>query len=169
MPATKRITTVEQLREHVGQELRVSGWRTLTQHEVDVFGELSGENAWIHNDQERARDSVFGGTIAQGNLTLSMAPAMLAEADGVEVNLDTRYGLNYGFDRVRFITPIVVGQRIRARLTLLDVKDISPGVIQITWRRTVEVEGAEKPAMVADALSRQYLSPVDTAREEEGS
>jgi acyl dehydratase len=169
MPATKRITTVEQLKEHIGQELRVSRWRTLTQHEVDVFGELSGENAWIHNDQERARDSTFGGTIAQGTLTLSMAPAMLAEAEGIEVDLDTRYGLNYGFDRVRFITPVVVGQRIRARLTLLDVKDISPGVIQITWRRTVEVEGAAKPAMVADALSRQYLSPADTAREEEGS
>jgi acyl dehydratase len=169
MPATKRITTVEQLREHVGQELRVSGWRELTQHEVDVFGELSGENAWIHNDQARARDSVFGGTIAQGSLTLSMAPAMLAEADGIDVDLDTRYGLNYGFDRVRFITPIVVGQRIRARLTLLDVKDISPGVIQITWRRTVEVEGAEKPAMVADALSRQYLATGDTAGKEEDS
>lgn len=157
MPATKRITSVEQLKEHIGQELRVSGWRVLTQREVDLFGELSGENAWIHSDPVRARDSAFGGTIAQGNLTLSIAPAMLAEADGVEVALDTRYGLNYGFDRVRFITPIVVGQRMRARLTLLDVKDMSPGVIQIIWRRTVEVEGAEKPAMVADSISRQYL------------
>jgi acyl dehydratase len=157
MPATKRITSVEQLKEHIGQELVVSDWRVLTQREVDVFGELSGDNSWIHSDPERARDSVFGGTIAQGNLTLSMAPAMLAEADGIEVAIGARYGLNYGFDRVRFITPIVVGQRMRARLTLLDVKGISPGVIQIVWRRTVEVDGAEKPAMVADSLSQQYL------------
>jgi acyl dehydratase len=157
MSATKRITSVGQLKEHVGQELRVSGWRTLTQREVDQFGELSGENSWIHSDPERARSSVFGGIIAQGNLLLSIAPAMLAEADGVEVALEVRYGLNYGFDRVRFIIPVVVGQRMRARLTLVDVKDISPGVIQITWRRTVEVEGAAKPAMVADSISRQYL------------
>jgi len=157
MPAVERITTVEQLKEHIGQELRVSDWRELTQHEVDVFGELSGENAWIHNDPERARDSVFGGTIAQGNLTLSVAPALLATAAGPEIDLGARYGLNYGFDRVRFIIPIVVGQRMRARLTLLDVKDIAPGIIHIIWRRTVEVEGADKPAMVADSISRQYL------------
>jgi acyl dehydratase len=158
MAETKRITTVDQLKEHIGQELRVSDWRVLTQREVDVFGELSGEDAWMHSDPERARDSVFGGTIAQGNLTLSIAPAMLAEADGVEVALDVRYGLNYGFDKVRFMSPIVVGQRMRARLALVDVKDISPGVIQITWRRIVEVEGSEKPAMVADSISRQYLT-----------
>ncbi len=157
MPVTKRITSVEQLREHIGEELKVSDWRVLTQEEVDAFGELSGENAWIHSDPERARASVFGGTIAQGNLTLSVAPAMLAEAEGTEVALGARYGLNYGFDRVRFITPIVVGQRIRARLALLDVRDIAPGVIQIIWRRTVEVEDAAKPAMVADSISQQYL------------
>jgi len=157
MAAAERITTVAELKVRIGQELRVSEWRVLTQHEVDVFGELSGENAWIHNDPERARNSAFGGTIAQGNLTLSVVPAMLAAAAGPEIDLGASYGLNYGFDRVRFITPIVVGQRMRARLTLLDVKDIAPGVIHIFWRRTVEVEGADKPAMVADSISRQYL------------
>lgn len=157
MSTAKRITSVEELKEHVGQELKVSEWRPLTQEQVDAFGALSGENDWIHSDPERARTSAFGGTIAQGNLTLSMAPALLAEAEGIEVALGARYGLNYGFDRVRFITPVVVGQRIRARLALLDVTDVSPGVIRILWRRTVEVEGAAKPAMVADSISQQYL------------
>jgi acyl dehydratase len=157
MPAVERITTVEQLREHIGQELQVSEWRELTQAEVEMFGTLSGENAWIHSDPERARDSAFGGTIAQGTLTLSVTPALLATAAGPVVDLGARYGLNYGFDRVRFITPVVVGQRMRARLMLLDVKDIAPGIIHIIWRRTVEVEGSDKPAMVADSISRQYL------------
>jgi acyl dehydratase len=157
MPTVERITSVEQLKERIGQELQVSDWHVLTQHEVDVFGELSGENIWIHSDPERARDSVFGGTIAQGNLTLSMAPALLAAVAGPQIDLGARYGLAYGFDRVRFISPVLVGQRMRARLTLLDVKDIAPGIIHIIWRRTVEVEGADKPAMVADAISRQYL------------
>jgi acyl dehydratase len=157
MAAPERITTVAELKTHIGRELQLSEWRVLTQGEVDMFGELSGENAWIHNDVERARKSVFGGTIAQGNLTLSVVPAMLATAAGPVIDLGARYGLNYGFDRVRFITPIVVGQRMRARLSLLDVKDVAPGVIDIIWRRTVEVEGVDKPAMVADSISRQYL------------
>lgn len=157
VPDTERITTIDELKAHIGEEIRVSDWQTLTQDEVDAFGEISGDKSWIHCDPERARDSIFGGTIAQGNLILSMAPGMLERGSGIEVALQVRYGLNYGFDRVRFPSPIRVGQRMRARLTLVDVSDVSPDVHQIRWRRTVDAEGVDKPAMVAEYLSRQYV------------
>jgi acyl dehydratase len=157
VPDTKTITTIEELRAYVGREIRVGEWRELTQDDVSAFGQLSGENSWIHSDSVRAQQSSFGGTIAQGTLALAMAPGLLEHGTGVDVALQVRYGLNYGFNRIRFMNPIRVGQRIRARLSLVSITDVSPNVYQIEWLRTIDIEGEAKPAMVAEALSRQYV------------
>lgn len=111
----------------------------------------------MHSDPARATASQFGGPIAQGTLLLSMAPALLRTGVGREVSLGARYGLNYGFNKVRFIAPVKVGQRMRARLRLQEVQELGENVFQIIWQRTIEVEGSEKPAMVAENISRQFL------------
>jgi acyl dehydratase len=158
MSESEKITTIEQLKQYQGEEIRVSDWHQVTQAEVDTFANLTGERGWIHVDQERAAKSRFGGTIAQGNLLLSMAPALLEAGTGKEVMLNATYGLNYGLNRVRYPAPVPVGARIRARLKLLEVQDVAADVYQLVWQRTIEIEGSAKPAMVAESLSRQFFT-----------
>ena len=156
------ITSVDELSQYVGKELRVSDWHTVTQDQIDKFADATGDHQWIHVDPERARGGPYGGTIAHGFWTLSSAPFILrggSGGDGVQVRLPSRMGLNYGLNRVRFINPVRVGKRIRVRSKLISLEEVQPNVIQQVSEITVEIEGEVKPAMVAESVSRAYLDP----------
>jgi acyl dehydratase len=153
------ITSVEELKQHVGKETRVGDWHTVTQEEINAFADATGDHQWIHVDPERAKAGPFGGTIAHGFWTLSTAPFIMRSGEGVQIRLASRMGVNYGLNRVRFINPVHIGKRIRARAKLLSVDEVQPNVIQQVSEITVEIEGETKPAMVAESISRAYLEP----------
>jgi acyl dehydratase len=144
------VTTFEQLRQLVGQELGVGQWHEVTQEQVKAFADVTGDHQFIHVDPERAKQTPFKGTIAHGYLTLSLLPFLTRSRDGVQVKLGGRMTVNYGLNRVRFPTPVPVGSRIRARSVLLAVEEIESA-------GTVEVEGSPKPALVAETLGRVYF------------
>jgi len=144
------INGLEELRTLLGQEAGVSEWLTISQEMIDRFADLTNDHQWIHVDVERAaRESRFGTTVAHGFLTLSLLSQLMHQA--VEVQGDFKMLINYGFNRIRFVSPVPVNSRIRARLA---VKSINEN--EVTWLTTVEVEGAEKPAIVAEWLERFY-------------
>jgi len=143
--------TLDTLRDFVGRELGVSGWVTVDQDRIDRFAEVTGDRQWIHVDTERARrESPHGTTIAHGLLTLSLLPALRAEV-GVVPDGVARV-VNYGYDRIRFLSPVRSGARIRARVVLSAVEDKGEGILLRT-ANTVEVEGEDRPALAADALT----------------
>ncbi len=142
------------LRALVGQEIGVSNWHVVTQKQIDQFAEVSGDYQWIHVDQERAaRESPYGTTIAHGFLTVSLLSQLINEA--VVIEGDYKLRVNYGFNRLRFTGAVPSGARIRGRFALHAIKDVEGGV-EITWLSTVEVEGRDKPALVAEWLGRTY-------------
>jgi len=143
----------------VGQEVGVSGWFDITQARIDAFADATGDRQWIHVDVERARaETPFGTTIAHGFLTLSLVSALMRDA----VTLDgPRMTLNYGLNRVRFVSPVPAGSRIRARVVLGRCDDVGDSV-QATWNVTIEREGGEKPCVVAEWIVRYYDSPPST-------
>jgi acyl dehydratase len=146
--------TLDDLRSRVGQEIGVSPWHEITQQQIDQFAEVSGDHQWIHIDQERAaRESPYGTTIAHGFLTVALLSQLINEA--VIVDGDFKLRVNYGFNRLRFTGAVPSGARIRGRFTLQSIKDVEGGV-EITWLSTVEVEGRDKPALVAEWLGRTY-------------
>jgi len=154
------ITSVEDLKQYVGKQTRVGDWHLVTQEEINAFADATGDHQWIHVDVERAKAGPFGGTIAHGYWTLSSAPFIMRGGnggEGIQVRLPSRMGVNYGLNRVRFMSPVHVGKRIRARAKLLSVDEVQPNVIQQISEITVEIEGEAKPAMVAESLSRTYL------------
>ncbi len=153
------ITSVAELKQHVGQQTRIGDWHTVTQDEINAFADATGDHQWIHVDPERAKKGPFGGTIAHGYWTLSAASFIMRGGQGIQVQLPSRMGINYGLNRVRFISPVPVGKRIRSRAKLLSVDEVQPNVIQQVLEITVEIEGQEKPAMVAEQISRSYLEP----------
>jgi acyl dehydratase len=141
-------------RELVGQELGVSEWVKVDQALIDAFADTTGDHQWIHVDVDRARTSPFGTTIAHGLLTLGLGPRFSYEIydfDGIA------YGVNYGYGRVRFPAPVPADARLRMRAQLTAAEDV-PGGVQLTITQTFEVEGATKPACVAEALVRIYES-----------
>lgn len=148
------ISSIEELKSLVGQEVGSSDWFQITQSRIDSFAEVTEDRQWIHVDAERAkRESPFGTTIAHGFLTLSLISHLASQA--VRVSGNYKMGINYGLNRVRFPAPVPAGSRLRARFALQSVEDVTGG-IQIIWNVTVEVEGAEKPSMVAEWLVRYY-------------
>ena len=151
------ITSVEELKALIGKETRVGDWHTVTQEEINQFAEATGDHQWIHVDVERAKSGPFGGTIAHGFWTLSAAPFIMRGGEGVQVRLPSRMGVNYGLNRVRFMSPVHVGKRIRGRAKLVSVEEVQPKVIQQISEITVEIEGETKPAMVAESVTRSYL------------
>jgi acyl dehydratase len=153
------ITSVEELKQYVGQEMQVGEWHVVTQEEIDRFAEATGDHQWIHVDQERARSGPFGATVAHGFWTLATARFFLRRdgGDGIQVQLPSRMGINYGLNRVRFPNVIRVGARIRTRTRLISVDEVQPNVIQQVTEITVEVEGEAKPGMVAESVTRLYL------------
>lgn len=140
------------IHEFVGQELGVSAWLIVDQERINLFADCTGDHQWIHVDVDRARrESSFGSTIAHGFLTLSLL-AQWQYALGI-IPPDTVQSMNYGLDRVRFISPVRAGSRIRDRAVLLAAESKGDGRVVITVRNTVEIEGEEKPAMVADTIA----------------
>jgi acyl dehydratase len=148
--------TISQLGERIGQELGVSDWVTIDQSRIDKFAACTGDHQWIHVDVERAeRESPFGGAVAHGYLTLAMV-APLAMQIGV-LPKDAAAGLNYGVDKARFLAPVPAGARVRLRVVLTGVEPKDGGQAIMKTRNTLEVEGSDKPALVAEALA--YLIP----------
>lgn len=144
---------VESLRAAVGTEIGVSGWITVDQDRVDRFADATEDHQWIHVDAERAAAGPYSGTIAHGFLTLSLIVPITAEVMTVSA---ARVALNYGLDRVRFLTPVPVGGRLRGRVALTALTEV-PGGVQAHRTVTVELEGAERPACVAEAIARYLL------------
>jgi acyl dehydratase len=154
-----RLEGIEGIRRRVGTELGATGWHPVTQGDIDAFADCTGDHQWIHVDADRARESPFGTTIAHGLYTLSLGPRLndeLFEITGFD------YGLNYGFERVRFPAPAPVGCRLRMRADLVEAEPV-PGGIQIVVRQTFEREGEAKPVCVADAVSRWILAAEPTS------
>ena len=143
---------IDDLRGLVNQVVGPSEWREVTQQMINQFAELSGDDQWIHVDVERAKtESPFGTTIAHGNLTLALIDGLrkdLTEWSGFKL------GVNYGWNKVRFPAPVPVGSRLRARAEVVSVDDVGGGWYQVVTRFTVEVEGNEKPACVAESVGR---------------
>ena len=137
----------------VGQEVAVTDWITITQEQVNLFAQATGDHQWIHVDPERARTGPFGAPIAHGFLTLSLIPRFFDEGLCIE---GARMGVNYGLNRVRFTAPVPVGSRLRARLVLQATEPLAPDGLQMTWLVTVEREGSDKPACVAESVARSY-------------
>ena len=138
--------------EIVGREVGVSGWRAVDQALIDAFAACTGDRQWIHVDVERAgRESPYGSTIAHGYLVLSLVASMAAEAGLYPAGL--AQAVNYGLDRVRFLAPVRPGARVRDRVVLLSAEEKGPGRLLLKTRHTVEIEGEEKPALVAESLT----------------
>jgi len=155
--ATKVVRSVAELKELIGQELGVSEWVEIDQERVNAFADATGDHQYIHVNPERAKQTFFGGTVAHGYLTLSLIPYLSGLRDGVKIELGGRMGVNYGLNKVRFPAPVPVGSRIRSRHKLIAVEEIGDKAVQMTNEVTIEVEGQEKPACVAETLGRTYF------------
>ena len=149
----KNFHSYSELMACVGQEVALTDWVTITQEQVNLFAQATGDHQWIHVDPERAKAGPFGAPIAHGFLTLSLLPQFFAAAFAI---VGVRMGVNYGLNRVRFTSPVPVGSRLRARLVLQDAEALSPEGLQMTWLVTLEREGSDKPACVAEFLTRNY-------------
>ncbi|MCZ4315879.1 MaoC family dehydratase [Comamonadaceae bacterium G21597-S1] len=151
--STKTFKTLSDLTAHVGQEVGVSDWVTVTQEQVNQFAQATGDHQWIHVDVERAKAGPFGAPIAHGFLTLSMVPRFFEEVLTIE---EVGMSVNYGLNKVRFTAPVPVGSRLRGRLTLVSCDPIDNNGVQMVWDVVVEKEGTTKPVCVAQTVSRRY-------------
>lgn len=149
----KVFLSLDGLKAAAGTELGVSDWLEIDQERIDRFAEATGDHQWIHVDPIRAESGPFGTTIAHGYLTLSLLPYFAVQNYRIEGG---RMSVNYGLNKVRFITPVPVGSRLRGRTELVTVDELESGA-QLSFRTTIEIEGAERPACVAETLSRQYF------------
>ena len=146
MPRT--FESLEAFRAAVGEELGTGDWHTVTQDQINLFADATGDHQWIHVDPEKAAQGPFGTTIAHGYLTVSLLPVLATSVYHVE---GLAMGLNYGINRLRFPTPVPVDSRVRATATLKEVSDIPIGT-QAVISFVVEIEGVEKPACIADVV-----------------
>jgi acyl dehydratase len=148
------IQSLDELKQLIGQEIGVSDWMEMTQERINQFAEASGDHQWIHVDVARAQaESSYGTTIAHGFLSLSLISTLLAGS--VRLEIGGKMGINYGLNRVRFPQAVPSGARLRGRFVIQAVDEFSGGA-QLTWGVTVEVEGAPKPSVVAEWITRQY-------------
>ncbi|MEO5734079.1 MAG: MaoC family dehydratase [Rubrivivax sp.] len=150
--APTRYARLSDLQSIVGSELGSSDWLTIAQDRIDRFADATGDHQWIHVDPTRAAAGPFGATVAHGFLTLSLLPLLLEQAFAVD---DVRMGINYGLNRVRFMSPVRVGSRVRGRFRLIGYEALEGGA-QLVTEATIELDGASKPACVAEAVSRRY-------------
>jgi acyl dehydratase len=149
---TTKIDGVQGLKAKLGEHLGYSDWLEITQDRVNQFAEATGDHQWIHVDVEKAKQGPFGGPIAHGYLTLSLLPMMLGKT--VQVG-GFAMGVNYGLNKLRFPSPVPVGSKLRVGAKLVNLEEVAGGV-QLTYECTFEVEGAAKPACVAEVLFRYY-------------
>ncbi len=149
------VSSLDSLKELAGQEVAVTDWFTVTQERIQQFADATLDHQWIHVDAERARrESPFGGPIAHGFLTLSLLPHLMHEAMTIEEGI--RMGVNYGLNRVRFVSPVRAGAKVRARFVLQSVKDVRPQGVEAIYSATVEAENSGKPCCVAEWVVRYY-------------
>lgn len=146
--------SIEELRAAVGMELGPTHWLEIDQARVDGFADDTLDHQWIHVDVSRAASGPFGTTVAHGFLTLSLLPYLMNQMRRMD---RLRMGVNYGLDRVRFPSPVRVGSRVRARMTLIDLVELSSSAVQVTNRVVLEVEGSDKPGCVAELVARYYF------------
>jgi len=138
----------------VGTEVGVSNWIEITQDRINQFAEATGDEQWIHVDTERAaRESPGGTTIAHGLLSLSLIPMFIREIIGVKGLKNT---LNYGANRIRYLTPVPAGSRLRARVAVTEAEDVPPDALRVTYKVTIELEGGKRPACVAEVIGQHY-------------
>ncbi|OGA60568.1 MAG: hypothetical protein A3G81_08855 [Betaproteobacteria bacterium RIFCSPLOWO2_12_FULL_65_14] len=147
------VPSIRELKERVGEEVGVSPWVEITQERIDTFARAIEDFQWIHVDRERAKSSPFGGTIAHGFLTLSLLSHLSEQTFSFS---GRRMGVNYGLNKVRFTSPVPSGSRVRARFTLEKYEPIEPNGVQVTWEVVIEIDGKDKPALVAEWLGRHY-------------
>ncbi len=148
----RTITGLAELKAAEGQDLGTSDWHEVTQKDIDTFADVTGDHQWIHIDTERAKATPFGGTIAHGYYTLSLAPVL---SDQIFELQGFAFALNYGLNKVRFPAPLPVGKKVRMRAKLKELTDI-PGGAQMNVEVTFELEGGKKPVCVAETLARVY-------------
>jgi acyl dehydratase len=152
MPVVK----TEELAAKVGQEIGVSDWMEISQERINIFADVTEDHQFIHIDEEKAKQTPFGGTIAHGFLTLSMLSAL---AGGTSLVIDgIQMGINYGFEKIRFLQPVRAGKRIRGHFVLADATERKPGQWMLKYDVTVEIEGEEKPALMAEWLTLQIVA-----------
>lgn len=149
------ISCIDEAVEAVGQELGVSQWLAVDQERISAFADATGDHQWIHVDVERARtESPYGATIAHGFLTLSLIPALSKENYRID---NAKMGINYGLNRVRFLAPVPAGSRIRLRSELVNAAKVDDTTVDLTVRQTVELDGSDKPAAVAEVIARMVF------------
>jgi len=143
-----------ELKAAVGTEVGVSDWIEITQDRVNRFAEATGDEQWIHVDTERAaREAPGGTTIAHGLLSLSLIPMFIRGIIGVKGLKNT---LNYGANRIRYLTPVPAGSRLRARVAVMEAEDVPPDALRVTYKVTIELEGGKRPACVAEVIGQHY-------------
>ncbi|MBW3664388.1 MAG: MaoC family dehydratase [Actinobacteria bacterium] len=149
------VVPLDELKSRIGAEIGTSDWVQIDQDRIDAFADVTNDHQFIHVDPEAAKQTPFGGTIAHGYLTLSLLPHFMSQATLLPEGLVM--AMNYGSDKVRFLAPVKVGSRVRGRVTLLDVKEKASGQMLIKNEVTVEIEGEDKPALIAEVLSLFFL------------
>jgi acyl dehydratase len=151
--AARHYATLAEMQNLVDQELGSSDWLQVDQSRIDLFAQATGDHQWIHVDPVKAAAGPFGAPIAHGFLTLSLLPVLFETGFAID---DVRMGVNYGLNRVRFMTPVKVGSRVRGHFKLLSYEPLEGGA-QLTVQATIELEGSPKPACVAETVSRRYV------------
>jgi len=147
--------SLDEIRAHIGQEVGVSSWILVDQARIDAFANATEDRQFIHVDPDRAAQTPFGGTIAHGFLTLALLSCMRNEAALIPETL--KIAVNYGLDRVRFITPVRAGSRVRGRFLLEALEERAPGQMMIRHLETIEIEGEERPALTAVSIGLMYV------------
>jgi acyl dehydratase len=146
---------MEKLKQMIGQENGLSDWVLIDQDRINRFAEVTGQRSWIHVDIDKAKDGPYGGTIGHGDLTLSLIPLFNASAkylpEGVQM------AVNYGLNKVRYLNPVPVDNRVRSRMVITGIEEKQPGRILMTITHTIEIEGQEKPACIAETLTMFFL------------
>jgi acyl dehydratase len=149
----KVFESLDAVRSAVGEHSGYSDWHVVTQEQINLFAEATGDHQWIHTDPEKAAQGPFGTTIAHGYLTLALIPMLASEVSRVD---GVRMGVNYGCNKVRFPAPLPSGSKVRAGVLLKSVEEV-PGGVQVVNEVTIEREGGEKPCCVAETVSRIYV------------
>ncbi|WP_289298800.1 MaoC family dehydratase [uncultured Reyranella sp.] len=152
--AKREFAHPSEMKKHVGEEIGVSDWVEITQERINLFADATGDHQWIHVDVERAKKDMPGGkTIAHGFLTLSLIPMLNSQISHIN---NVRNGINYGCNKVRFTSPVQAGSRVRARAKLIAADPMDKGGVRLTNQVTIEIEGQERPACVAETMSIVY-------------
>jgi len=152
--AKREFSHPSEMQKHVGEEIGVSDWVEITQERINIFADATGDHQWIHVDVERAKKDMPGGkTIAHGFLTLSLIPMLSQQISHIN---NVRNGINYGCNKVRFTSPVQAGSKVRARAKLIAADPMDKGGVRLTNQVTIEIEGQDRPACVAETMSIVY-------------